>query len=106
MELLKELFDLSEDLVDNVLEPLSKAYRKLSSMPSYSSEAKQSFKKIYNDLRGPLMKDDIDAFKKEYEKSLAEYPDHAEELFTAMFVYAGLKHTATIEDFWKKVSES
>lgn len=105
MELLKELFELSEDLVDNVLEPLSKAYRKLSSMSGYSSEAKESFKKIYNDLRSTLMKDDIEAFKKEYEEALSKYPDHAEELFTAMFVYAGLKHTATIEDFWNKVSE-
>jgi hypothetical protein len=110
MDLLRELLSLKEsmlkeDTVDNILEPLTKAFHKLNNSKSYSADFKEELKDIYDILRRPLMQGDLEEFHKKYDYVLGEYPDRADELFDQMFLAAGLGHHATIEDFYKKIED-
>lgn len=83
--------NISEDVSDDVLEFLTKAYNEMAKSAAYSVEAKKELREIYNDLRSALMKSDVARFKQVSNRHHSKSPDLADELYDSFYKNAGVK---------------
>lgn len=94
----KTTIDVNEEHVDDVLDHLNYAHKKIMDSDAYSSYSKEIVNRIHSRTRKHLMNDDIHSAKSTLSAHHSEYPDEADEYLEHAFKSAGVEN---LDDFMK-----
>lgn len=66
--------------IDQLISELTARYRTIASSDAYTQDGKQQIRRVYEMLRTPLMKGDVEGFREAWRNASASFPDAFDEL--------------------------